>query len=157
MVILLRSISSMSGSLLLDMWGRKHILALDVSVHQDSCWRIEQLIKVCMEVWNRNWHWVGRPILPFSRWWVTLLLVSYIISSFLGPSVAWRVWFRKLHKSQEISHSFLMSEEIHIFTKVYTPIYWRWRFWISAQLFSRSPMRAFSQPIIFSFKLYSHG
>ena len=50
MVILMRSISSVSGSLLLDVWGRKHILALEVSVHQDRCWRIGQVSKVCMEM-----------------------------------------------------------------------------------------------------------
>ena len=40
----------------------------------------------------------------FLRWRVTILLTSSIISSFLGPSVVWRVWFRKSHKYQKTFH-----------------------------------------------------
>ena len=87
-------------------------------------------------------------MLPFLRLQVTLLLMSSVIFSFLGPSVACRAWFRKFQKSQETSHSFLMSKEIHIFPGLFAPCDFRWRFWVSDQLFARISMRACSQPIL---------
>ena len=148
MLILQRRSLSMPGSLLMGGWVRRHCLAMALAYSQDSCWRIGRVSILWKEVWNRKWHWVRIPMLPFLRWWVTLLLMSSIISSFLVTYVAYRVWFRKFHNSQVTSHSFLMSKEIHIFPEFFSPSGWRWRFWISAHLFARIPMRACSQPIL---------
>ena len=144
MLILPRRSFSMSGSLLLGVWGRDHCLALTVASGQYMCWRVGWVSRFWMELLNSKWYLVGSAMLPFSIWRVNLLLVSSMISSFLGPSAAFIVWFRKFQKSQAMSHSFLMRDYIYIFPEVFSPSDWRWRFWISAHLFSRSPMRAFS-------------
>ena len=151
LVVLLRSSFSMSSIILLGVWGGKHLIAMVVSVIQDRRWWIGHVRKLWMEVWNRKLHRIVIPMLPFSRLQVTLLLTSSIISIFTGPSVAWRVWFRKFQKSQSTSHSFLMITQIHIFPDVFAPSDWRLKFWISFQLFTRSHMRACSQPISFWF------
>ena len=90
-------------------------------------------------------------MLPFSRWRVPLLLIIYIISSFLGPSVAWRVWFQKLQNYQSISFIFLMRKKIYIFPEIFDPRYSRWRFCTSAQLFASILIWACSKPILVLF------
>ena len=144
MVILPRRSLYVSGILLLEAWGRKHRLALTVASGQYMRWQVGWVSRFWMELLNSKWYLVGSAMLPFSIWRVNLLLVSSMIYSFLGPSAAFIVWFRKFQKSQAMSHSFLMRDYIYIFPEVFSPSDWRWRFWISAHLFSRSPMRAFS-------------
>ena len=138
----------MYGSIIMNVWRWNHFLLLVLAARQDMRWRIGWMSKVWMEVWKRKWHQVGRLILTFFRCQFTLLLMSSRISSFMVPPVAWRVWSWKFQKSQATSHKFLMSVEIHILSEAFVLSDWRWRFLISAQLLSRSSIRASIQPIL---------
>ena len=102
-----------SGSPILEFRRHKQCLDLDVAASQDSSWRIDQERRVCIQVCNRKWHLVRRPVAPLSRWEVTHLLKCYIIPILLGLSVACSVCFWKFLKSQLMSQSFLMRSEIH--------------------------------------------
>ena len=44
-----------------------------------------------------------------------------------------------------------MSKDIHLLPELFAPSGWRWGFWISAQLFTISPIKAYSQPIFACF------
>ena len=78
-----------------------------------------------MFVLNRKWNIMGSPEIPLLKCWETLVLMRPRISGYLGPSVAWRVWFLKFQMYHAVSHSFLISVYIHITLEILAPKYSR--------------------------------
>ena len=56
-----------------------------------------------------------------------------------------------------MSHSFLISEEIHLRPEILSPRDCRYAFFIYSQLCGISPIRACSKPVLFFFKVLATG
>ena len=87
-------------------------------------------------------------MLPFLKWWETLLSMNLSISDSIGPLVNCRVWLSWFHTSHSMSQNLLIRTDIHRSPVVLAQRYWRRRFCISDQLDDVSPMRAWSHPIL---------
>ena len=74
-----------------------------------------------MFVLNRKWNIMGSPEISLLKCWETLVLMRPRISGYLGPSVAWRVWFLKLQISHAVYHRFLVSANIHLTPEILAP------------------------------------
>ena len=74
-----------------------------------------------MFVLNGKWYLVGSPKIVFLKCRETLLLMRPRISVFGGPLMEWRVWFLKFQISHAVSHSFLISADIHLNPVILAP------------------------------------
>ena len=64
---------------------------------------------------------MGGPEVSLMKCQETLVLMRPRISVFWEPSVAWRVWLLKFQLSHVVSHSFLISADIHLTPEILVP------------------------------------
>ena len=77
--------------------------------------------RVQIFVFKRNWNIMGGSEVPLLKCQETLVLIRPTISVFWELSVAWRLWLLKFQISHAVSHSFLISADIHLTPEILVP------------------------------------